>query len=245
MQTNGYPRALHELEQQFARLAPDIPDGPHKQALAVLHGITTEIWRTVQHDRMPGSGANIREIADLWQSAPPMEGAAATTGLPVGDPAPDFTLPDATGTPVHLAELRGRPVVLVFYPLDWSPGCSQQLDLYQQELDEFRSRGATVLAISPDSVYSHGAWAAVRGLSIPLLSDFHPHGDVARQYRVWRDGDGFSDRAVYVIDPHGAIAYRHVSPYLHHIPELDELLTAVDAARGSTDTEPANHHTSR
>jgi peroxiredoxin len=238
MQTNGYPRALHELEQQFARLAPDIPDGPHKQALAVLHGITTEIWRTVQHDRMPSSGTDIRQIADLWQSAPSMEGAAATTGLPVGALAPDFVLPDATGTPVRLADLRGRPVVLVFYPLDWSPGSSQQLDRYQQEYDEFRSRGATLLAISPDSLYSHGAWAAVRRLSIPLLSDFHPKGEIARRYHVWRDSDGFSDRAVYVIDPHGRIAYRHVSPYVHHIPDLDELLAAIDTAR-STDTEPA------
>jgi peroxiredoxin len=238
MQTNGYPRALHELEQQFARLAPDIPDGPHKQALAVLHGITTEIWRTVQHDRMPSSGTDIRQIADLWQSAPSMEGAAATTGLPVGALAPDFVLPDATGTPVRLADLRGRPVVLVFYPLDWSPGCSQQLDLYQQEYDEFRSRGATLLAISPDSLYSHGAWAAVRRLSIPLLSDFHPKGEIARRYHVWRDSDGFSDRAVNVIDPHRRIAYRHVSPYVHHIPDLDELLAAIDTAR-STDTEPA------
>jgi peroxiredoxin len=206
--------------------------------LAVLHGITTEIWRAVQHDRMPSSGTDIREIADLWQSAPSMEGAAATTGLPVGALAPDFVLPDATGTPVRLADLRGRPVVLVFYPLDWSPGCSQQLDLYQQEYDEFRSRGATLLAISPDSLYSHGAWAAVRRLSIPLLSDFHPKGEIARRYHVWRDSDGFSDRAVYVIDPHGRIAYRHVSPYVHHIPDLDELLAAIDTAR-STDTEPA------
>jgi peroxiredoxin len=236
MQTNAYPRALHELEQQFARLAPDIPDGPHKQALSVLHGITTEIWRTVQHDRMPTGDGSVRDIADLWRTAPPMEGAALTRGLPVGDAAPDFTLPDATGTPVRLSHLRGHPVVLVFYPLDWSPGCSQQLDLYQQELGEFRARDAHLLAISPDSVYSHGAWAAVRGLTVPLLSDFQPKGEVARSYRVWRESDGFSDRAVYVIDPAGRIAYAHVSPYLHHIPDLDELLAAVDTARHTSNT---------
>jgi peroxiredoxin len=235
MQTNGYPRALHELEQQFARLAPDIPDGPQKQALSVLHAITTELWRTVQHDRMPATdGGGIREVADLWQSAPPMEGAALTSGLPVGAKAPDFTLPDATGTPVRLRDLRGHPVVLVFYPLDWSPGCSQQLDLYQQEFDEFRTRDAHLLAISPDSIYSHGAWAAVRGLTIPLLSDFHPKGEVARRYQVWREPDGFSERAVYVIDPAGCISYAHVSPYLHHIPDLDDLLAAVDTARHPT-----------
>ncbi|MFG2056183.1 peroxiredoxin [Micromonospora sp. NPDC048930] len=236
MQTNRYPRVLYELEQQFARLAPDIPDGPHKRALSVLHGITTEIWRTVQHDRMPTTDGGVPEIADLWQGAPPMEGAALTSGLPVGVEAPDFTLPDASGAPVRLRDLRGQPVVLVFYPLDWSPGCSQQLDLYQQELDEFGARSAHLLAVSPDSIYSHGAWAAVRGLTIPLLSDFHPKGEVARSYQVWREPDGFSDRALYVIDPAGRITYAHVSPYLHHIPDLDELLAAVDAARDTTST---------
>lgn len=242
MQTNPYPRALHELEQQFARLAPDIPDGPEKQALSVLHGIAMEIWRTMQHDRMPSTEGSVHEIADLWHSAPPMEGAALTSGLPIGVEAPDFTLPDASGTPVRLRDLRGRPVVLVFYPLDWSPGCSQQLDLYQQELDEFRTRGAHLLAISPDSVYSHGAWAAVRGLTIPLLADFHPKGDVARRYQVWREPDGFSDRALYVVDPTGRIAYAHVSPHLHHIPDLDDLLAAIDAARNpTTDTAIGDH----
>jgi peroxiredoxin len=119
---------------------------------------------------------------------------------------------------------------VVFYPLDWSPGCSQQLDLYQQEIDEFQRRGAQLLAVSVDSVYSHGAWAAVRGISFPLLADFHPKGEVARRYGVWRDPDGFSERALYVVDPHGKIAWAHVSPYVHHIPDIYELLGALDAA---------------
>ena len=127
--------------------------------------------------------------------------------------------------------------MLVFYPLDWSPGCSQQLDLYQQELDEFSARGAQVLGISVDSIYSHGAWAAVRGVSIPLLSDFHPKGEVARRYRVWREDDGFTERALYVIDSEGRISYSHISPYLHHIPDIYELLDAVDAARGGETVE--------
>ena len=85
-----------------------------------------------------------------------MEGAAVNQPLPVGSPAPDFSLPDCSDQGISLAELRGQPVVLVFYPLEWSPGCSQQLDLYQQEWEEFRKRGAEVLAISVDSLYSHG-----------------------------------------------------------------------------------------
>jgi peroxiredoxin len=237
MQTNGFPRALHELEQQFAQLASEIPEGAQKQALSVLHGIVMEIWRNLERDRMPVSGVTLQDIADLWQGAPAMEGEAQNAPLPVGGEAPDFALPDASGRLLRLSDFRGQPVVLVFYPLDWSPGCSQQLDLYEQEIEEFRARGAQVLAISVDSVYSHGAWAAVRGISFPLLADFQPKGDVARRYGVWREEDGFSERALYVVDPEGRIAYSHVSPFLHHIPDIYELLEAVDAARGVA--EPA------
>lgn len=238
MQTNGFPRALHELEQRFTQLASEIPDGAEKQALSVLHGIVMEVWRSLERDRMPASGLNLQDIADLWQAAPAMEGAAVNEPLPVGSEAPDFELPDASGQAVRLSDFRGRPVVLVFYPLDWSPGCSQQLDLYQQELDEFAARGAQVLAVSVDSIYSHGAWAAVRGISFPLLADFQPKGEVARRYGVWRGRDGFSERALYVIGPDGRVAYSHVSPYLDHIPDIYELLEAVDAARGAA-REPA------
>jgi peroxiredoxin len=119
-------------------------------------------------------------------------------------------------------------VVLVFYPLDWSPGCSQQLDLYQSELEEFERRGAQILAVSVDSIYSHGAWAAVRELDFPLLADFHPKGDVARTYGVFRDSDGFSERALYVIDADGIIRYAHVAPWLHHVPDIYELVAALD-----------------
>ncbi|BBY79056.1 hypothetical protein MPUL_02140 [Mycolicibacterium pulveris] len=226
---------MGELEHEFAQLASEIPEGAHKKALSVLHGIVMEMWRSIERDRASAAGTGTtlttRDIADLWQDAPPMEGAAVNQPLPVGSQAPDFALPDSSGDMVRLSDYRGRPVVLVFYPLDWSPGCSQQLDLYQQEIDEFEARNAQVLGISVDSVYSHGAWAATRGLSIPLLSDFHPKGEVALRYRVWRDGDGFSERAIYVIDPQGRISYRHISPYLHHVPDIYELLGAVDAAR--------------
>lgn len=124
--------------------------------------------------------------------------------------------------------MRGRPVVLVFYPLDWSPGCSRQLDLYQQEIDEFRRRGAEVVGISVDSIYSHGAWAAVRGIEFPLLADFQPKGEVVRRYGVWREQDGYSERALYVVDAQGVIRYTHVSPYVHHLPDIYELFEALD-----------------
>ncbi|HLH67278.1 MAG TPA: peroxiredoxin [Solirubrobacteraceae bacterium] len=231
----SFPRALHQLESEFANLAGEIPDGPEKRAISVLHGIVMEVWRSLERDRSPQlqSGLTLDDIAQLWRSAPAMEGEAVSAGLAAGTRAPDFSLPDCAGQPVSLSDFRGRPVVLVFYPLDWSPGCSQQLDLYQQEIDEFRRRGAQLLAISVDSVYSHGAWAAVRGISFPLLSDFHPKGEVARRYGVWREQDGFSERALYVIDAQGVIRWAHVSPYLHHIPDIYELLQALDGARAS------------
>jgi peroxiredoxin len=247
---HAHPSRLHELEQRFASLEQEIPNSPQKEAFAVLHGLIQELWRnlppaTPRSSGTDGSaGANeqrsttragsargltLREIADLYRNTPKMEAPALSTPLPPGTRAPDFTLPDASGRPVRLSDYRGRPVVLVFYPLDWSPGCSQQLDLYQAELDEFEKRGVQILAVSVDSMYSHGAWAAVRGLRFPLLSDFAPKGDVARAYHVWREQDGFSERALYVIDAEGVIRFSHVSPFVHHVPDIYELLRAVDA----------------
>lgn len=176
----------------------------------------------------PGTDVEV-DVRDLHRSAPPMTGVRVAEGLPAGTRAPDFELPQADGTTVRLSDYRGRPVALVFYPLDWSPGCSVQLELYQQELDEFARRGFDVLGISVDSIYSHGAWAAVRGIRFPLLSDANPHGEVARRYRVWREQDGYSERAVFLVDPEGVIRWVHVSPELHHLPDSDELTTALEA----------------
>ncbi len=226
------PRAIHDLEQEFAGLAGEIPESPEKRAISLLHGIVMEMWRTQGAEvSANGDGASAwPDVAELYRSAPSMEGEAVNTPLPPGTQAPDFELRDPSGNAVRLHDLRGRPVVIVFYPLDWSPGCSQQLELYQMEIDEFRRRDAELLAISVDSLYSHGAWTAVRGLTFPLLADFHPKGAVARDYSVWREQDGFSERALYVLDADGVIRYSHVTPYLHHVPDIYELLEAVDEA---------------
>ncbi len=234
MQTTApelFPRRLHELEEQFTALEAQLADSPQKQAFSVLHGMIQEVWRNVNATTLApnAEGFNIQDIADLYRHAPKMEGPAASTPLPIGTPAPDFALPDASGQIVRLSDYRDKPVVLVFYPLDWSPGCSQQLDLYQSELAEFERRGAQLIAISVDSLYSHGAWAAVRGINFPLLADFNPKGEVARQYQVYRDQDGFSEPALYVIDGDGIIRYGHVSPHLHHVPDIYELFEALDA----------------
>lgn len=170
----------------------------------------------------------LADAAELYRNAPKMEGDRVNDGLPIGSRAPAFTLTNAQAEPVSLSDYAGRPVLLVFYPLDWSPGCSQQLELYQQEIDEFETRGVALIGISVDSIYSHGAWAAVRGITFPLLSDFAPRGAVAREYNVWRERDGFSERALYLIDGDGIIRYAHVSPQLHHLPDIYELLSALD-----------------
>jgi peroxiredoxin len=225
-----------ELEERFVELEPRIPQGPEKEAIALLHAMIQEAPR---HPAGPAAGGELtlRDVADLYKSAPPMDGKAENAPLPVGAPAPDFELRDANGSTVRLSDFRGRPVVLVFYPLDWSPTCSDQLSLYQSELEEFQRLGAQVVGISVDSIYSHGAWAAVRGITFPLLADFHPKGDVARRYQVWREGDGFSERALYVIDGDGVIRYSHVSPELHKIPDIYELFEVLQGVAGTR--EPA------
>lgn len=237
MEGKSYSRRLNDLEERFRALEPTIPAGPEKEALSVVHGMLQELWRNLR----PGTAEStvhltLQDIADLYKTAPSMDGEAQSHGLAVGTPAPDFTLPDANAQPFVLSDHRGRPVVLVFYPLDWSPTCSDQLSLYQTELDEFAKRDALLVGISVDSIYSHGAWAAVRGLTFPLLADFNPHGEVARRYQVWREGDGFSERALFLVDGEGLIRYVHVSPKLSHVPDIYELFAALDRVRSP---EPA------
>lgn len=232
------PTRLEQLGADFAALAPQLPAGPEKQALSLLHGMVQELWRGAGSAEREGGAENatLDDLRRLHERAPAMEGNALNQPLAVGGKAPEFSLRDAAGREITLAAYAGRTVVLVFYPLDWSPGCSKQLDLYQQELGEFESRGVDVVGISVDSIYSHGAWAAARGITIPLLADFHPKGEVARRYQVWRDPDGFSERALYIIDSDGVIRHAHVSPELHHVPDIYELLGKLDELRESTAT---------
>jgi peroxiredoxin len=236
MEGKPYTRRLLELEERFAKLEPSIPDGSQKEAFSVLHGMMQELWRNLHTgDRAPSTKAlTLDDVAQLYRTAPPIEGEAESVPLPVGREAPDFTLRDANGRPISLRDFRGQTVVLVFYPLDWSPTCSDQLSLYQAEQDEFNKYGVQLVGISVDSIYSHGAWAAVRGLTFPLLADFEPKGDVARRYQVWRTKDGFSERALYVIDKDGVIRYAYVSPKLNQVPDIYELYRVLDQLTTST-----------
>jgi peroxiredoxin len=230
-------RRVNELEQRFAELASAIPESPEKEALSVLHAIMQETRRSLAPIGQASGGATrvtLEDIEKLYKRAPQMDGEAVSEPLAVGTKAPEFTLRDANNELVSLSDLRGSPVVLVFYPLDWSPTCSDQLSLYQLELAEFERFGARVLGVSVDSIYSHGAWAAVRGITFPLLADFEPKGEVARMYNVYRAGDGFSERALYVLDGEGVIRYAHVSLRLSHIPDIYELYRTLSQMTGQS-----------
>ncbi len=134
------------------------------------------------------------------------------TALITGTQAPDFTLPSTPDQKVSLSEFRGRNVILAFYPADWSPVCGDQLTLYNELRDQFDDLDATLIGISVDGIWCHLAFARDRGLHMTLLADFEPKGAVARQYGVYRDGDGISERALFVIDGDGIIRYSYVSP---------------------------------
>jgi len=142
--------------------------------------------------------------------------------------APDFTLKSTPDQSVSLSEFRGGPVILAFYPADWSPVCGDQMSLYNQVLPEFRRHGAELLGISVDGVWCHSAFGAERKLHFPLLADFEPKGAVARAYGVYRAGEGTCDRALFVIDAEGVIRWSYVSPVGVN-PGADGILTALEA----------------
>jgi peroxiredoxin len=148
--------------------------------------------------------------------------------LAPGTPAPDFTLHSTPDQTVSLRELRGRPVILAFYPADWSPVCGDQMSLYNEVLPEFGRYNAELIGISVDGAWCHAAFAGTRKLHFPLLSDFEPKGAVARSYGAFRDHDGFCERALFVIDGDGIIRWSYVSPVGVN-PGADGILRALDA----------------
>jgi peroxiredoxin len=144
-----------------------------------------------------------------------------------GAQAPDFTLPDQDGNKVSLADFGGQTVVLVFYPADFSPVCTDQLSVYQEVLDEFEERGAKLVGISVDGVFCHRAFRDHMGLGMPLLADFHPKGEVARGYGVWSEEYGVSSRALVMVGPEGAVEWSYMSPPLE-VPGANLIFDALD-----------------
>jgi peroxiredoxin len=148
--------------------------------------------------------------------------------LQPGVPAPDFTLASTINKKVQLSSLRGHPVILAFYPADWSPICSDQMALYNEVLPEFDRFNARLLGISVDGIWSHLAFSKDRNLRFSLLSDFEPKGAVARLYGVYLEKAGISDRALFVIDKDGIIRWSYVSPTAIN-PGADGILKALEA----------------
>jgi peroxiredoxin len=155
------------------------------------------------------------------------------TPLPQGSKAPDFELPSTPDQTVSLTDFKGRPVILAFYPEDWSPVCSDQMALYQEVLPEFQRFDAELMGISVDGVWCHLAFARDRNLHFPLLSDFEPKGEVSRAFQVYRAKDGTSERALYVIDADGLVHWSFVSPVGVN-PGADGILRALDTLETGT-----------
>jgi len=150
--------------------------------------------------------------------------------LTAGEEAPDFELRSHKGGTVKLSDFRGKKnIVLAFHPLAFTPVCANQMRAYESDLAQFEKAGAAVYGISIDAQPAKAAWAkTLDSISYDLLSDFHPHGDVAKKYGVFREKEGFSERAIFVIDKAGRIAWSKVYA-IPEQPKNDELLAALQA----------------
>jgi peroxiredoxin len=146
-----------------------------------------------------------------------------------GTAAPEFTLPNHKGKPVSLYDFRGRKVMLVFYPADFSPVCSDQLSIYQEVLGQIEDAGVQLLGISVDSSWTHNAFRKQLGLEIPLLADFHPKGEVSRSYGAYIDDFGTSNRSLVLIDEEGVVRWVHESPSPIEIPGANLIFDALEA----------------
>jgi peroxiredoxin len=155
-----------------------------------------------------------------------------------GTPAPDFTLRSTPDQSVSLTEFRGRPVVLAFYPADFSPVCGDQMALYNEILDEFQEFQAELLGISVDGAWCHAAFAKQNKLHFPLLADFEPKGAVARAYGVYDEKEGMCERALFVIDPYGIIHWSYVSP-IGINPGANGILSALEDLKAKTEKTAA------
>lgn len=144
-----------------------------------------------------------------------------------GAKAPDFTLPDQDGNKVSLGDLGGQTVVLVFYPADFSPVCTDQLSVYQEVLPQLEERGAKLIGISVDGVFCHRAFRSHMNLDMPLLADFHPKGQVARAYGVWSEEYGVSGRALVLVSGEGTVTWSYLSPPLE-VPGANLIFDALD-----------------
>jgi len=147
--------------------------------------------------------------------------------IAAGEPAPDFTLRDQDGEKVSLTDYRGRKLLLVFYPLDFSPVCSDQLSIYQEVKPQIAEKGVELVGISVDHGFAHKAFQEKLGIDTPLLADFEPKGEVARAYGAYIEKAGHANRSLVLIDEEGTVEWVHESPTPLEIPGANVIFDAL------------------
>lgn len=171
---------------------------------------------------------NTTQTSSTSTTSPSKAPAASSGILKPGTRAPEFALHTTPDQTVSLSDFRGQPVIIAFYPADWSPVCGDQMTLYNEILPEFRRHNAALLGISVDGVWCHNAFAAHRRLHFALLADFEPKGEVARAYGAYRAKEGVSERALFVLDGEGTIRWSYLSPVGVN-PGADGILAALES----------------
>ena len=156
----------------------------------------------------------------------------------MGTSAPNFTLRTTPDQSVSLDQFRGNPVIILFYPADFSPVCGDEVSLYNEILPEFQRFNAEVIGISVDGVWCHLAFSKDKKLRFPLLSDFEPKGNIAQKYGVYRKNDGVTERALFLVDKDGIIRYSYVSP-IGVNPGADGILKALESLPQATEQQVA------
>ncbi|HWC08647.1 MAG TPA: redoxin domain-containing protein [Solirubrobacterales bacterium] len=147
--------------------------------------------------------------------------------IAAGEQSPDFTLRDQDGEEVSLSDYRGRKLLLVFYPGDFSPTCSDQLSIYQEVKPELTEKGVELVGISVDSFFAHKAFQEKLGIDTTLLSDFEPKGEVARAYGSYFEPLGFANRTLVLVDEDGVVAWAYESPNPGEFPGANLIFDAL------------------
>ena len=148
--------------------------------------------------------------------------------IEAGTPAPDFSVSDQDGNMIGLGDFSGRKLVLAFYPLDFSPVCTDQLSIYQEVLPEIEAKGAALVGVSVDSAYCHRAFRDKLNLTIPLLADFHPKGAMSREYGAYQEDFGTNNRSLVLVGEDGVVRWSHATPSVKEIPGANLIFDALE-----------------
>lgn len=170
-------------------------------------------------------------------STPTKRRAKKVQPLAAGIKAPAFALKTTPDQTISLTDFKGKPVILAFYPADWSPVCGDELAIFNQILPEFNKYDAVLLGVSVDSAWSHVAFSQSHNLHFPLLADYQPKGEVAAKYGVYLEKEGEAARALFVIDGKGVIHWSYLSP-IGVSPGADGVLNALEELKNSSKSAP-------